>query len=66
MDEGQYTGETAYRINYENLHAYHIAFSQEMHQEIQQLKDENKKKDEKISELEKRLEKLESIISSIA
>ena len=66
MDEGQYTGETAYRINYENLHAYHIAFSQEMHQEIQQLKDENKKKDEKISELEKRLEKLESIIYSIA
>lgn len=66
MDEGQYTGETAYRINYENLHAYHIAFSQEMCQEIQELKDENKKKDEKISELEKRLEKLESIISSIA
>lgn len=66
MDEGQYTGETAYRINYENLHAYHIAFSQEMYQEIQELKDENKKKDEKISELEKRLEKLESVISTIA
>lgn len=66
MDEGQYTGETAYRINYENLHAYHIAFSQEMYQEIQELKDENKKKDEKILELEKRLKKLESVISTIA
>ena len=66
MDEGQYTGKTAYRINYENLHAYHIAFSQEMYKEIQELKDENKKKDEKILELEKRLKKLESVISTIA
>ena len=62
MDEGQYTGKTAYRINYENLHAYHIAFSQEMYKEIQILKEENNKKDEEISKLKERLEKLESII----
>lgn len=62
MDEGQYTGETAYRINYENLHAYHIAFSQEMYKEIQILKEENNKKDEEISKLKERLDKLESII----
>ena len=37
-----------------------------MYQEIQKLKEENKKKDERISELEKRLEKLESVISIIA
>ena len=62
MDEGQYTGKTAYRINYENLHAYHIAFSQEMYKEIQILKEENNKKDEEISKLKERLNKLESII----
>lgn len=62
MDEGQYTGKTAYRINYENLHAYHIAFSQEMYKEIQILKEENNKKDEEISKLKERLDKLESII----
>ena len=62
MNEGQYTGETAYRINYENLHAYHIAFSQEMYKEIQILKEENNKKDEEISKLKERLDKLESII----
>ena len=62
MDEGQYTGETAYRINYENLHAYHIAFSQEMYKEIQILNEENNKKDEEISKLKERLDKLESII----
>ena len=62
MDEGQYTGETAYRINYENLHAYHIAFSQEMYKEIQILKEENNKKDQEIALLKERLDKLESII----
>lgn len=62
MDEGQYTGKTAYRINYENLHAFHISFSQEMYKEIQTLKEENNKKDEEIAKLKERLEKLESII----
>lgn len=62
MDEGQYTGETAYRINYENLHAYHIAFSQGMYKEIQILKEENNKKDQEIALLKERLDKLESII----
>lgn len=62
MDEGQYTGETAYRINYENLHAFHISFSQEMYKEIQILKEENNKKDEEIALLKERLDKLESII----
>lgn len=62
MDEGQYTGKTAYRINYENLHAFHISFSQEMYKEIQILKDENNKKDEEIAKLKERLDKLESII----
>lgn len=62
MDEGQYTGKTAYRINYENLHAFHISFSQGMYKEIQILKEENNKKDEEISKLKERLDKLESII----
>lgn len=62
MDEGQYTGKTAYRINYENLHAFHISFSQRMYKEIQTLKEENNKKDEEISKLKERLDKLESII----
>ena len=62
MDEGQYTGKTAYRINYENLHAFHISFSQEMYKEIQILKEENNKKDEEIALLKERLDKLESII----
>lgn len=62
MDEGQYTGKTAYRINYENLHAFHISFSQEMYKEIQTLKEENNKKDEEIAKLKERLDKLESII----
>ena len=62
MDEGQYTGETAYRINYENLHAFHISFSQEMYKDIQILKEENNKKDEEIALLKERLDKLESII----
>lgn len=62
MDEGLYTGETAYRINYENLHAFHISFSQEMYKEIQILKEENNKKDEEIALLKERLDKLESII----
>lgn len=62
MDEGQYTGKTAYRINYENLHAFHISFSQKMYKEIQILKEENNKKDEEIALLKERLDKLESII----
>ena len=62
MDEGQYTGETAYRINYENLHAFHISFSQGMYKEIQILKEENNKKDQEIALLKERLDKLESII----
>ena len=62
MDEGQYTGKTAYRINYENLHAFHISFSQRMYKEIQTLKEENNKKDEEIALLKERLDKLESII----
>ncbi len=40
MDEGKYTGDTAYRINYENLHALHIAFAQEMYRELEDLKKE--------------------------
>lgn len=62
MDEGQYTGKTAYRINYENLHAFHISFSQGMYKEIQILKEENNKKDQEIALLKERLDKLESII----
>lgn len=62
MDEGQYTGKTAYRINYENLHAFHISFSQKMYKEIQILKEENNKKDEELALLKERLDKLESII----
>ena len=40
MDEGKYAGKTAYRINYENLHALHIAFAQEMYHELEELKKE--------------------------
>ena len=66
MDEGQYTGKTAYRINYENLHAFHISFSQGMYKEIQILKEENNKKDQEIALLKERLDKLESIILKVA
>lgn len=64
MDEGQYTGDTAYRINYENLHAYHIAFAQSMYKKIETLEKQNKEKDEKINDLEQRLSKLESLLLS--
>ena len=64
MDEGQYTGKTAYRINYENLHAYHIAFAQSMYKKIETLEKQNKGKDEKINDLEQRLSKLESLLLS--
>lgn len=40
MDEGKYAGKNAYRINYENLHALHIAFAQEMYRELEDLKKE--------------------------
>ena len=64
MDEGQYTGDTAYRINYENLHAYHIAFAQSMYKKVETLEEQNKEKDEKINDLEQRLSKLESLLLS--
>lgn len=64
MDEGQYTGDTAYRINYENLHAYHIAFAQSMYKKIETLEKQNKEKNEKINNLEQRLSKLESLLLS--
>lgn len=45
LSEGMYTGDTAYRVKYENLHAYHISFCQYLYKEIANLK-------ERISQLE--------------
>ena len=65
MDEGQYTGKTAYRINYENLHAYHIAFAQSMYKKVETLEEQNKEKDKKINDLEQRLSKLEALLLNV-
>lgn len=40
LSEGMYTGDTAYRVKYENLHAYHIAFGQFLYSEIDKLRKE--------------------------
>lgn len=40
LTEGMYTGDTAYRVKYENLHAYHIAFGQFLYSEIDKLRKE--------------------------
>ena len=49
-DEGKYSnGEKLYRINYENLHGYHIAFAQDLYKEIESLKQEIKELKETIN-----------------
>ena len=51
MDEGQYVKNgKALRVNYDNLHAYHIAFGQEIYNELTN----------KIDKLEKQLTVLKS------
>lgn len=41
-DEGFYTGKDALRINYDDLHAYHIAFAQNCYKKILELENEIK------------------------
>ena len=72
-DEGAYIRDgKAYRINYENLHAYHIRFGQEIYAELtdrcdkleeenKELKTENEELKNKIDDLEERLTKLEKL-----
>lgn len=50
LEEGRYTGDTALRVNYEELHSFHIVMIQNMYKEIQELKSEIQELKSKINE----------------
>lgn len=51
-DEGQYVGEQGYRVNYNNLHAWHIYMIQQQQRQINNLQEENKALKSRLDQIE--------------
>lgn len=54
-DEGQYVGEQGYRVNYNNLHAWHIYMIQQQQRQINNLQEESKVLKNRLDQIEELL-----------